>query len=122
LNTSIKMCARASVIDGTIRACGLTNVFGQNNVQGKPMPDRSVCNDDNLTYQGICNKHTNHEKSTQAQFITQRQKDFIMKLAGRLGLTIESLNKRCKSTFNSPLDELQRHNASNLIQQLNGQF
>ena len=122
LNTSIKMCARASVIDGTIRACGLTNVFGQNNVQGKPMPDRTVCNNDNLTYQGVCNKHTNHEKSTQAQFITQRQKDFIMQLAGRLGLTIEGLNKRCKSTFNSPLDELQRHNASNLIQQLNGQF
>ena len=122
LNTSVKMCARASMIDATIRVAGLTNVFGQNNVQGKPMPTRSSCHADKLTGKEVCNVRNCHQKSTQIKVITRRQKDFIMKLAGRLGLTIEGLNKRCKSSFNSPLDELQRHSASSLIQQLNGRF
>jgi len=122
LNTSIKMCARASMIDATIRACGLTNVFGQNDVQGKTIPPRSSCNSDKLTGTGVCNHHHNQKKSTQSQFITQRQKDFILKLAGRLGLTIEGLNKRCLDCFNSSLDELQRHHASRLIGELNEGF
>ena len=122
LNTSLKMAVKTAVIDATIRACGLTNVFGQNNVQGKPIPTRSSCHADKLTGKEVCNGRNGHQKSTQIKLITRRQKDFIMKLAGRLGLTIEGLNKRCKSSFNSPLDELQRHSASSLIQQLNGRF
>jgi hypothetical protein len=88
LNTSIKMCARASMIDATIRSCGLTNVFGQNDVQGKPIPTRSACNDDNRPGTGVCNSHNSQQKSTQTQLITRPQKDLILKLAGRLGLDI----------------------------------
>ena len=122
LNTSIKMCARASMIDATIRACGLTNVFGQNDVHGKPMPSRSFCTTDNRPTTGACNGHNNQQKSTQPKLITQPQKDLILKLAGRLGLTIEALDKRCKDTFGSVLKDLERHYASRIISQLNGQF
>ena len=108
LNCSIKAAARLSMIDATVRAAGLTNLFGQNNAQGKSMPPKSSCN--------------NQQNSTQTQLITRPQKDLILKLAGRLGITIEGLEKRSKDLFNSPLKGLERHCASMLIQQLNGQF
>ena len=122
LNCSIKAAARLSMIDATVRAAGLTNVFGQNNAQGKSMPPKSSCNTDKLTNMGDCNGHNNQQKSTQTQLITQPQKDLILKLAGRLGLTIEALDKRCKDLFGSTLKDIERHCASRLISQLNGQF
>jgi hypothetical protein len=122
LNTCIKMCARASMIDATIRACGLTNIFVQNDAQGKPMPTRFSCNTDKLPYPEACNKHTDQHESIQTKFITHRQKDFIIKIAGRLGMTSEALNKRCKGSFGSTLKDLERHHASKLINQLHGQF
>jgi len=122
LNTSIKMCARASMIDATIRACGLTNIFVQNDAQGKPMPTGFSCNTDKLPYPEACNGYTDQHESIQSKLITQRQKDLILKLGGRLGLTIEGLNKRCRSTFNSDLTHLERHYASRFIGELNGQF
>jgi len=133
LNCSIKAAARLSMVDATSRTFGLTNVFGQNNAQGKSMPTKSSCNTDKLTNMGDCNtdkptdmgacqSHNNQQKSTQTQLITRPQKDLILKLAGRLGLTIEGLEKRCKDLFNSPLKDLERHHASRLISQLNGQF
>jgi len=121
LNTSIKMCARASMVDATIRACGLTNVF-QNNVQGKPMPTESSCNADKLTGIRSSNVNDMRQKPPGVKYLTSRQKDFIQKLAGRLGLTLEVLEKRCKSSFNADLKDLERHHASRLIHQLNGQL
>ena len=122
LNTSIKMCARASMIDATIRACGLTNLFGQNAPQGKPIPDRSLCNPDKLTGIRSPDVKEMRQKPHSVKYITQPQKNLILKLAGRLGVTIEALDKRCKDTFNSPLKDLERHHASKLISQLNGQI
>ena len=119
LNKALKMATKTAVIDATVRASGLTNVFIQNDTHDKPMTDMTACNDDNLTSMGVCNHQHSQEKSTRIKLITQRQKDLIMKLAGRLELTIEKLNKRCKSSFDSPLVKLQRHHASKLIQQLN---
>ncbi len=111
LNMALKMAAKTAVIDATVRASGLSNVFIQNDVQGKSLPTKSSCNPDKLTGMG--------DYTAQIKLITQRQKDFIMKLAGRLGLTIEGLDKRCKSSFKSPLVKLQRHHASKLISELN---
>ena len=122
LNTSIKMCARASMIDATIRACGLTNVFAQNVHQDRPMLNRSSCHADKLTNMGACKGRNNQQKSIQPKLITQRQKDLILKLAGGFGFTIEALDKRCKDIFGSALKDLERHHASRLIGELNQQF
>ena len=122
LNMALKMAAKTAVIDATVRACGLTNVFGQNDVQGKHIPNRSSCTTDKLTNRGACNGHNNQPKSTQPKLITQPQKDLILKLAGQLGLTIEALDKLCKDTFGNVLKGLERHCASRLISHLNGQL
>ena len=122
LNTSIKMCARASMIDATIRACGLTNVFGQNNPKGKPMTYGSSCNADKLTGIRSSNVKATRQKPRSVRYITQPQKGLILKLAGRFGITTETLDKRCKDTFGSALKNLERHHASRLIGQLNERF
>ncbi|MCK5664196.1 MAG: hypothetical protein KAI17_11960 [Thiotrichaceae bacterium] len=114
LNKALKMAAKTAVIDATVRASGLSNIFGQNDVQGKSLPTKSSCNWDKVTGKGAC--------TAQIKLITHRQKDFIMKLSGRLGLTIEGLDKRCKSSFKSAFKVLERHHASKLIQQLNEEF
>lgn len=130
VNISVKMACKSALVDAVLRVAGLSGIFikthrhtltKMGDCNKKDIPERGACNDDNLTYLGNCNRHHNQNKSTQTQFVTQRQKDFIMELAGRLGLTIEALDKRCLDSFNSPLDELQRHHASRLIQQLDGQ-
>jgi len=122
LNCSIKAAARLSMVDATSRTFGLTNVFGQNNAQGKPIPTRSVCNDDKVTDMRSPNVKEMRQKPHGVKYLTSRQQNFILKLAGRLGITIEALDKRCKETFGSTLKDLERHCASRLISQLNGQF
>ena len=131
LNTSVKMTCKSALVDAVIRVAGLTGVFIKTHrhtltklgdCNKKNVPSMGACNDDNLSYRGVCNKHTDQPKSTQTKLITQPQKDFILKLTGRLGLTIEGLDKRCKGSFNSTLDGLERHHASRLISDLNGQF
>jgi hypothetical protein len=122
LNTSIKMCARASMVDATIRACGLTNVFGQNNAKGKPMPTGSPCNADKLTGIRSSNVKEMRQKPHGVKYITQPQENLILRLAGRFGVTIEGLNKRCKDTFGCALKNLERHHGSKLISELNKRF
>jgi len=122
LNCSIKAAARLSMIDATIRAVGLTNVFGQNVPQGKPIPTRSSCNGDKVTGMRSSNIKKMRQEPHAVRYITQPQKNLILKLAGRFGITIETLDKRCKDIFDSALKDLERHHASKLISELNGQF
>ena len=131
LNKSIKMTSKSAMVDATIRVAGLSGIFikthrntltklGACNADNRP--GTGACNADNRPGTGACNGHNNQQKLTQPQLITQPQKDLILKLAGRLGLTIEALDKRCKDTFGGVLKGLERHCASRLISQLNGQF
>jgi len=128
LNTSIKMAAKSAMVDATIRVAGLSGIFIKTHkhtltklgdCNKTDMPSTGACKDYNLTSTGVRKKYQNH---ISIQYITQRQMDFILKLAGRLGLTIEALNKRCKDSFDNTLKGLERHHASKLISQLNGQF
>lgn len=74
-----------------------------------------ACHGDNLISTRVCNKHQN---PIDIQYITKPQKGLILKLAGRFGITIETLDKRCKDTFGSALKDLERHHASTLIKYL----
>lgn len=128
LNKAIKMAQKSAVIDATIRCCGLSGVFIKTHrhtltklgvCHKNSIPGMSDCNGDNLTGTRICNKPQN---PIDIQYITEPQKGLILKLAGRFGITIETLDKRCKDTFGSALKDLERHHASKLISELNGQF
>lgn len=119
LNKAIKMAARGAMIDATLRTTGLTNVFGQSDSTSKHIPHSAGCNSrDNETSRiGFV-----RQSAPEVKYITQRQKNFILKLSGRLGWTTDALNKRCFCSFNSDLTHLKRHQASRLIQQLNKRF
>lgn len=131
LNKTIKMACKSALCDAVIRVSGLSGIFikthrhtltKMGDCNKKDVPGMGACNGDNLTATRVCNRHTNQHESIQPKLITQRQKDLILKLAGRFGLTIEALNNRCKDTFGSTLKDLERHHASRFIGELNRQF
>jgi hypothetical protein len=117
LNTSIKMAQKSALIDSVIRLAGLSGIFAKTN--------RHTARN-NLPYDGARPDDLpggvpcHHSISTDAKLITQKQKDLILRLAGRKGLTTESLERLIQDRFNKPLDDLDRVEASNLIQHLNG--
>ncbi|MDA3790184.1 MAG: hypothetical protein PF503_17040 [Desulfobacula sp.] len=126
LNTSIKMCVKSALVDAVIRIAGLSGVFIKTHrhtltklgaCHKNNLPDMGVCHGDNLTGTRVCNKQQN---PIDTQYITEPQKDLILKLAGRFGITIDALDKRCKDIFGSALKDLERHYASKLISALNG--
>ena len=117
LNKAIKMSAKSAMIDATIRVAGLTGVFikthrhtVRNNLSitasyRDDLPGGKPC-------QGLI--------SVDEKPITQQQKDLILKIAGRKGLTTEGLEKQVNSLFNKGLNGLDRVQASKFIQHLNG--
>jgi len=128
LNKTIKMAGKSAMIDATIRVAGLSGVFIKTHrftltklgdCNKNDIPGMEACHTNNLTSTGLCNQNKGNKN---IKLITQRQKDFILDLAGKLGLTIEDLNKRCLDRFKSELKNLERHYASKFIQQLNEEF
>jgi len=122
LNKAIKLCMKSAVIDATIRVAGLTGIFIKTHrhtltklgvCHKNSIPGMSDCNGDGLPGRSVCNSQP--EKS-----ITDKQKHLIQTIAGRKGLTIESLKKQVHSLFNKDLDDLDRVEASRFIQHFNG--
>ena len=113
LNATIKMAAKSAMIDATIRAAGLTGVFvktHQHTIRNNPTV-RSGCH----CYEGPCSANQLQDLSA-----TQKQIDLIKRLAGRKGLTTESLGCLIQEQFNKALNDLTRVEASSLIQHFNG--
>ncbi|MBU1194083.1 MAG: hypothetical protein KKE62_07415 [Proteobacteria bacterium] len=120
LNTSIKIACKSAMVDAVIRTAGLTGVFlkTHRHTLNNNLPDIGTCNY-NLT--PPANRNSNGSRNTQQEKpITQKQKDLIQTIAGRKGLTIESLKKQVHSLFKKDLDDLDRVEASKLVQHLNG--
>jgi len=120
LNTTIKMAAKSSMIDATIRVAGLTCLFRQ--TSNYSLTRVGVCKNNNLHGMSDCTHdnmtHKSHAPTT--DLITVRQKEFILKIASRKGITLDGLKKECQALFNKALDSLNKLNASKLIQHLNG--
>jgi hypothetical protein len=124
LNKAVRMAAKSAFIDATIQVSGLSGVFIKTHQhaltkeidrhQNDPT-NRSDCNRDNLPKMSNCSSTLPEDN-----FITQKQKELIDKIAGRKGLTTESLKNQIHGLFNKDLDELNRVEASSLIQHLNG--
>ncbi len=122
LNKAIKMAQKSAVIDATIRCCGLSGVFIKTHrhtltklgvCHKNSIPGMSDCNGDGLPRRSVCNSQP--EKS-----ITDKQKHLILNLAGRNGLTTESLEKESRGLFNKDLGDLDKVEAHRFIQRLNG--
>lgn len=122
LNTSIKACVKSALVDVVLRVTGLSNVFMKThrNTLAKlgdcyknSVPVMSDCNINSLPGRSVCN-------SQPKEPLTQKQKDLIEKIAGQRGLTTESLKNQVYGLFNKDLDELNRVEASSLIQRLKG--
>jgi DNA-binding phage protein len=120
LNKAIKMAAKSAMIEATIRVSGLTGVFikTHRHTLKNNLPAMTKY-PDNLTPQGNCNSNGPHYIQ-QEKPITQRQKDLIQRIAGRKGMTTESLERFIQEQFNKHLDNLTRVEASKCIQHLNG--
>lgn len=106
LNTSIKMAQKSAMIDATIRVAGLSGVFiktHRHTIKNK-FPRTSDC----------------HSTQTDEKTITQRQKDFILKSAGIKGHTTDGLNRLIHEKFNKHLEDLNRVEAHQIIQHING--
>jgi len=116
LNTSIKMACKSAMVDAVIRTAGLTGIFVKTNrhTLKNNLPD-IVNRPDNLTSKTSCNSVFPENKP-----ITTKQKDLLQRIAGRRGLTTEGLEKAVQRLFDKNLDSLDRVQASNLIQHLNG--
>jgi hypothetical protein len=117
LNKAIKMTQKSAIIDATIRVADLAGLFiktHQHTVKYK-LPHTADCNNDALPPRGLCHSERLEEKP-----ITDKQKHLIQTIAGRKGLTIDSLKTQVQSLFNRDLDNLDRVDASKLIQHLNG--
>lgn len=117
LNTCIKMAEKSAMIDATIRVAGLTGVFiktHRHTLKNK-LPRMSDCHDYNFPPEA--DRHSVH---TDEKVITQRQKDFILKLAGVKGHTTDGLNRLIHERFNKHLDALNRVEASRFIEYING--
>lgn len=116
LNISIKMAQKSAMIDATIRVAGLTEVFiktHRHTLKNK-LPRMSDCHDYNFPPWADC-----HSTQTDEKAITQRQKDFIFKLAGVKGHTTEGLNQLIHEKFNKHLEDLDRVEAHQIIQHIN---
>jgi len=117
LNTSIKMAQKSAMIDATIRVAGLTGVFiktHRHTLKNK-LPRMSDCHDYNFPPGADC-----HSTHTDEKAITQRQKDFIFKLAGVKGHTTNGLTRLIHEKFNKHLEDLNRVEAHQIIQNING--
>ncbi|MCD4742621.1 MAG: hypothetical protein K8R67_09135, partial [Desulfobacteraceae bacterium] len=124
LNTSIKMAVKSAMIDATIRVAGLTGIFikthqhtltKMSGCNKNSVPAMSDCHNYNLP-PGVFRTGSYHEDRP----ITQRQKDFILNISGRKGMTMEDLKKQINRLFNKGLNDLNRVESSKFIQHLNG--
>ncbi|WDP89022.1 MAG: hypothetical protein HUN04_04455 [Desulfobacter sp.] len=117
LNTSIKMAQKSAMIDATIRVAGLTGIFIKTN--------RHTARN-NLPYDGVhsynlpSGEPCHHSTYTDAKPITEKQKSLIIRLAGRKGLTTESLERLVQEHFSKSMKDLSRIEAHQLIQHING--
>jgi len=117
LNTSVKMAQKSAMIDATIRVAGLTDIFiktHRHTLKNK-FPRKTDCQDYNVPPGTDCHSIHIDEKA-----ITHRQKDFIYKLAGTKGHTTERLNRLIHEKFNKHLEDLNRVEAHQIIQNING--
>jgi len=124
LNKAVRMAAKSAMIDATIQVSGLSGVFIKTHQhaltkeidrhQNDPT-NRSDCNRDNLPKMSNCSSTLPEDNP-----ITQKQKDLVQRIAGQRGLTTESLKNQVYGLFNKDLEELNRVEASSLIQRLNG--
>ena len=117
LNTSIKMAPKSAMIDATIRVAGLSGVFiktHRHTLKNK-LPRMSDCHDYKFPPGADC-----HSTHTDEKPITQRQKDFILKSAGVKGHTTDGLNRLIHEKFNKHLEDLNRVEAHQIIQNING--
>ncbi len=116
------MAIKSALIDAVIRITGLSGVFIKTHQHAltklgachkNSVPGMSDCNGDGLPGRSICNSQP--EKP-----ITDKQKHLILNLAGRKGLTTESLEKESRGLFNKDLRDLDKVEAHQFIQHLNG--
>ena len=119
LNTSIKMCVKSALVDGVLRVTGLSGVFIKTHrhtltklgvCHKNSIPGMADCNHNNLPPGGFCNVPPEDKP------ITLKQKELIQKIAGRKGMTAESLERLIQDQFNKGLDNLTRVEASKFIQ------
>ena len=122
LNTTMKMAAKSAMIDATIRVAGLTSMFRQ--TSNYSLTRVGVCKNNNLPGMPDCNHsdrtNKSHAPTPNADLITVRQKEFILKIASRKGITLDGLKKECQTLFNKSLDSLSKVDASKFIQHLKG--
>lgn len=116
LNKAIKMAQKSAVIDATIRVADLAGLFiktHQHTVKKNLSPEVNRT-DNALPHRGL---HTSQHLEDKP--MTQKQKQLILKLSGRKGMTTESLNQLIQDRFSKSLENLDRVEASNLIQHFN---
>jgi hypothetical protein len=101
------------MIDATIRVAGLTGIFlkTHRHTVRNNLPLNGSCRND-LSIGVSCPRSTSIDEKP----ISQKQKDFILKISGRNGLTTEGLEKQVNKLFNKGLVSLDRVQASKFIQ------
>lgn len=117
INKALKMAMKCALVDAVIRVAGLTGIFvkTQHHAMRYKLQGWSGCSHNNLPSEGNYNAKHSREKP-----ITPKQKNFITRISGIKGFTTDSLNRLIKEQFNKVLDDLNRVEASRLIQHING--
>jgi len=120
INKAVKMAMKCALVDAVIRVAGLTGIFvkTQRHAIKNNLPDKSDCNFNNLPTGGNCNGDA-HSNIPQEKPITPKQKHCITRVSGIKGFTTESLNRFIQEQFSKALDDLNRVEASHLIQNIN---
>lgn len=117
INKSLKMCAKSAMIDAVIRVGGLSCLFST--TWNYNLTHMGECNNYNLQPQANCFCNQSNY-NTSPKPISKKQLELILNIAGKKGLTSDALNKQCKSLFNKDFKQIDRGDASRLIQHLNG--
>jgi hypothetical protein len=120
INKAVKMAMKCALVDAVIRVAGLTGIFvkTQRHAIKNNLPNKSDCNFNNLPTGGNCNGGA-HSNIPQEKPITPKQKHCITRVSGIKGFTTESLNRFIQEQFSKALDDLNRVEASRLIQNIN---
>lgn len=121
INKAVKMAMKCGLVDAVIRVAGLTGVFvkTQRHAVRYKVRDRSGCNHNKLSSGGNYNGDA-HQNIPQEKPITPKQKHCITRISGIKGFTTESLNRFIQEQFSKALDDLNRVEAHQLIQHING--
>ncbi len=125
IHKTIKMAMKCALVDATLNVAGLTGIFVKTN--WRTLSKVAGCHGyDEVPRGADCQNYdvptglARPVCSPNVMPISQRQKDYIHRISGIKGHTTESLKRLIQEQFNKTLDALNRVEAHQLIQYING--